>query len=245
MGRCDFGRTSLPQPDDGTIYLPAWGATNESSSVIDNPNEIEVHFTESPDARRVSVCSEWHEKERELEVIVGFNQIKADALDSLLKNTTERYGTVKTLTITGATANMRGLCHRTWLEKSGFKRVPDRSRSTWSFSLDLEQAVANRRKRPAVAEANRRRAKEKQMPEVEMIDTAGTTLAAVVTELEASKERLRASNLTVPKKLTDEIERAKSTLSISEDLEREREALKHSPEYLAIEAEVRALRGGR
>jgi hypothetical protein len=60
--------------------------------------------------------------------------------------------------------------------------------------------------------------------------------------LEAAKQRLQASNLTVPKKLTDEIEQAKVTLAQAEQIEREREALKQSPEWLALEAELQKLR---
>jgi ABC-type glycerol-3-phosphate transport system substrate-binding protein len=203
--------------------------------------DVEVHPFEDKDARRVSVYMNWNDKEgeKELEVVVGYNPIKGDLLNQLLKDAVTRHGEVKLLTITGAAANMRG--HMLWFQKSGFKRQGlDRSRSTWSYSLDLAAAAAARRARPNNGYYTGIRAHLK--PEIPKTESKPDLFVSTTAGLEAAKQRLQASNLTVPKKLTDEIEQAKVTLAQAEQIEREREALKQSPEWLALEAELQKLR---
>jgi hypothetical protein len=137
MSRLDFGRIPIASdPLDDTIYLPS---IPEGSYVDENSPlaETEVQFNEDPNARHRSIYFDFHEQDRELEIVAGFCSIHREILNSALAEARSVHGEVRTLAVTMAIKNAR--VHALFFVQHGFKRAADRSRTTWTYEIDLEE----------------------------------------------------------------------------------------------------------
>jgi hypothetical protein len=134
-----FGRTPFAQqPYELDEIIPAveYGVSCDDNSPL---AEMEVRFGNNEADRHRSIHLDFHNNmgERELEIVAGYNTVKRELLNDAMKEITAVHGEVKTLTVTLAVQNAR--CHALFFQEFGFKRVADRSRKTWSYSIDLEE----------------------------------------------------------------------------------------------------------
>ena len=133
-----FHRTPYAQqPYELDEIIPA---IPESSFVDDNSPlaDKEVRFDDDLNERKRSIFLDWHDNnsEQELEIVAGFNSVRRELLNEVLKERTALHGTIKTLAVTMATQNARA--HALFFTQNGFTRAADRSRNTWTYVCDLE-----------------------------------------------------------------------------------------------------------
>jgi hypothetical protein len=146
-----MSRTPFARPyDDDTIFIPA---VPDGSYVDDNSPlaETEVRFEEDPSSRHRSVYFDFHDNlgEAELEIVVGFNPISRDLLNSAITETESVHGPIKILAVTMARDNARA--YALFFVQSGFQRAADRSRTTWTYTLDVEERRKVGKQRPKKA----------------------------------------------------------------------------------------------
>lgn len=144
-------RVPIARPyDDDTIFIPA---IPDHPWVDDNSPlaETEVRFSEDEGARHRSIYLDWHnhQGERELEIVVGYNPISRELLNSAITETEAVHRPLKTLAITMARDNARA--HALFFVQSGFQRAADRSRTTWTYTLDIEERRKAGKQRPKKA----------------------------------------------------------------------------------------------
>ena len=146
MSRCDFSRTPFArQPWEFDEIIPAIpeGPVYDSNSPL---AETEVRFTEDPSERKRSIYFDWHEQDRELEIVAGYNPIGRDLLNAAITETESVHGPIKTLVITLARDNARA--HARVMLDLGFQRIQDRNRTTWSYERNIEELRKAGRQRP-------------------------------------------------------------------------------------------------
>jgi hypothetical protein len=151
--REDFGRSPVARHQwelNDVDYIPAipdHPYVDENSPLA----ETEVRFSEDEGARHRSIYLDWHnhQGERELEIVAGYNPISRELLNSAITETEAVHGPLKTLAITMARDNARA--HALFFVQSGFQRAADRSRTTWTYTLDIEERRKAGKQRPKKA----------------------------------------------------------------------------------------------
>jgi len=115
--------------------------------------EKEVRFEEDPSSRHRSIYFDFHNNlgEAELEIVAGYNPIGRDLLNAAISETESIHGPIKTLVITMARDNARASA--LFFVQSGFQRIQDRNRTTWSYSLDVEERRKVGKQRPKKVKA--------------------------------------------------------------------------------------------
>ena len=109
--REDFGRSPVARHQwelNDVDYIPAipdHPYVDENSPLA----ETEVRFSEDEGARHRSIYLDWHnhQGERELEIVVGYNPISRELLNSAITETEAVHRPLKTLAITMARDNAR------------------------------------------------------------------------------------------------------------------------------------------
>jgi hypothetical protein len=216
--RQDFGRIPIARPyDDDTIFIPA---IPDHPWVDDNSplSETEVRFTEDENARHKSIYFDFHNNqgERELEIVCGFCPIRREILNSAIAETESVHGPLKALAVTMAVPNARA--HALFFAQAEFKRSADRSRTTWTYLIDIEERRQRSRQRP-------KRVKLKKEPEPKPTKTH-------LEQLEAIRDQYVKDGLKqVPQRLLDEIQAEKELQEKTARIEEERTRVKQSPEY--------------
>ena len=147
MGRTDFNRTPFARPEFDEDYIPAVVYPDEVSFDPNSPDS-EVRFVDDDNARRRSIFLDYHNNsgEQELEIVAGYNSVRRELLNDALKEKTAVHGQIKTLAVTMAIQNARA--HALFFTQNGFKRVADRSRTTWTYVCDIEEQKLRKKERP-------------------------------------------------------------------------------------------------
>ncbi len=146
MGRTDFNRTPFARPEFDEDFIPAVVYPDEASFDPNSPDS-EVRFTEDENSRRRSIYLDFHNNngEQELEIVAGFNSVRRELLNEALKEKTTVHGRIRTLAVTMATQNARA--HALFFAQNGFKRVADRSRTSWTYICDIEEQKLRKKER--------------------------------------------------------------------------------------------------
>jgi hypothetical protein len=210
--------------DDDTIFIPA---IPDHPWVDDNSplSETEVRFTEDENARHKSIYFDFHNNqgERELEIVCGFCPIRREILNSAIAETESVHGPLKTLAVTMAVPNARA--HALFFAQAEFKRSADRSRTTWTYLIDIEERRQRSRQRP-------KRVKLKKEPEPKPTKTH-------LEQLEAIRDQYVKDGLKqVPQRLLDEIQAEKELQEKTARIEEERTRVKQSPEYQELQRQL-------
>jgi hypothetical protein len=96
------------------------------------------------------------------------------------------------------------------MSQNGLQRSQDRSRTTWTYTADLEELAARKKER-----------KSRVKPEPKPVDNR--------TGLERIRDQYLADGLIVPQRLTDELKAEADLREKTAQIEKAREAVKASP----------------
>ena len=136
-GRMPFAHQSY-ELDEIIPAIPDGPVIDENSPLA----ETEVRFSEDENARHKSIYYDWHEQDRELEIVCGYCSIRREMLNLALHEAQNIHGPVETVAVTLAIKNARA--HAAFLLDLGFKRTQDRSRTTWTYVSNVEEQRTRR-----------------------------------------------------------------------------------------------------